>query len=68
MLIHINKIDELELKDYEYSQNGAYFITICTHDKECILCEIIGQGLYSCPTIGDIICTLKSITTKKANF
>ena len=25
------------LKDYDYSQNGAYFITICVKDKHCIL-------------------------------
>lgn len=25
------------LKSYDYSQNGYYFITICTKNKECIL-------------------------------
>ena len=29
------------LKDYDYSQNGAYFITICTHNRECILSKIV---------------------------
>jgi len=28
------------LTSYDYSQNGYYFITICTHDKKHILCEI----------------------------
>ena len=28
------------LKDYDYSSNGAYFITICTKDRECILSQI----------------------------
>ena len=28
------------LKSFDYSQNGAYFITICTKDMECILSEI----------------------------
>lgn len=28
------------LNDYDYSQNGAYFITICTHNRECILSRI----------------------------
>ena len=27
---------KIRLKGYDYSQNGAYFITICTQNKECI--------------------------------
>ena len=30
------------LKEYDYSQNGAYFITICTHNRKCILSNIVG--------------------------
>jgi len=26
----------IRLKDYDYSQAGAYFVTICTKDKECM--------------------------------
>lgn len=34
------------LKDYDYSTNGAYFITICVQDRRCILSEIsVGEGL-----------------------
>ena len=29
---------------YDYSQNGAYFITICTQDRRKILSEIVGDG------------------------
>lgn len=32
----------IRLKDYDYSQNGAYFVTICTKDKKCMLGEIVG--------------------------
>ncbi len=113
--MELQKRKLIRLKDYDYSQNGAYFLTICTHNRECLFGEIVvGQGLCSCrlsqignivkeevnallirypniiisnyvimpnhmhmiieierqeqspcPTIGDIICTLKSITTKK---
>jgi len=31
----------IRLKDYDYSQPGAYFITICIHGRECILGDII---------------------------
>ncbi len=107
----------IRLEGYDYSSNGAYFVTICTHKRECMLGKIVGQGLCSCrlspvgniireeidglltrypsiiisnfiimpnhihmiieiqrqeqspcPTIGDIICTFKSITTKKSNL
>ncbi len=33
------------LKEYDYSSSGAYFITICTQDRKCILSEIVGRGL-----------------------
>jgi putative transposase len=31
----------LRLKDYDYSQNGAYFITICTQNRECLFGSIV---------------------------
>lgn len=33
------------LANYDYSQNGAYFITICTQNRAQILSEIVGRGL-----------------------
>ncbi len=39
------------LVKYDYSQNGYYFITICTHNKECILTKIVGEGLCALPSI-----------------
>ena len=32
------------LSDYDYNQNGAYFITICTQDRHKILSHIVGDG------------------------
>ena len=31
----------IRLRDYDYSQAGAYFITMCTHKKKCILGDVI---------------------------
>lgn len=31
----------IRLKEYDYSQAGAYFVTICTKDHECLFGEII---------------------------
>ena len=123
----MNTRKQIRLQNYDYSENGAYFITICTYERKCILGTIpkipnvcVGQGLCSCqlsefgiivneeienltsrynhinidkyvimpdhlhmllsinkplqrqeqspcPTISDVICTLKSITTKRIN-
>ena len=105
------------LKNYDYSTAGAYYITICTHDRRCLLAHIAGQELApaeiqlteygkiakaqlrlledrypnlsvdqyvimpnhihaiflleeaagdsQCPTITDIICAYKSLTTRE---
>ncbi|MBQ8237742.1 MAG: transposase [Oscillospiraceae bacterium] len=33
------------LVNYDYSSNGAYFVTICTHQRSKILGDIVGDGL-----------------------
>jgi REP element-mobilizing transposase RayT len=30
----------IRLKDHDYSQAGTYFVTICTHNRECLFGEI----------------------------
>ena len=104
------------LNHYDYSAAGAYFITICTHNRRCLLSRIVGRGLApaeiqytpygeiaqeqmlllekrypsltidrfvimpnhihailllketagdsQCPTITDIVCAYKSLTTR----
>ncbi len=38
----------IRLQDYDYSEAGAYFITICTNQKQCLLGEIInGEMILS---------------------
>ncbi len=39
------------LKDYNYSSFGSYFITIFTHNRKCILSDIVGDGVYDIPKI-----------------
>ncbi|MCO5950438.1 transposase [Mucilaginibacter flavidus] len=41
--IHHRK--SIRLKGYDYSQNGLYFITICTYNRECLFGEIIGKEM-----------------------
>ncbi len=35
----------IRLRDYDYSQAGAYFVTICIYNRECLLGEIDGDGV-----------------------
>ncbi len=39
---HIHHRRSIRLKDYDYSQPGAYFVTICMKGKECLFGEING--------------------------
>ena len=32
----------LRLPDYDYALTGAYFITICVHQRQCLFGEIMG--------------------------
>ena len=41
----------IRLKDYDYSQVGAYFVTICTHDKKCLLGDVV-DGVVELSPIG----------------
>ena len=43
------------LKGYDYSQNGYYFVTICTHNKKCILSNIVGDDAHIVPSKYGII-------------
>jgi REP element-mobilizing transposase RayT len=41
----------LRLKNYDYSQPGAYFITICTQDRICLFADgVSGQSQGIAPT------------------
>ena len=121
MNVELPKRKPTRLKNYDYSGDGAYFITICTHNRKKLFSNIVGQGLapaeiqlskfgeianteilalenrYNnikidkyvimpnhihaiiiinrgaagaspCPTLSDIICSFKSITTRKCRF
>ena len=41
----------IRLKEYDYSQPGAYFVTICTHRRECLLGKF-GEGKIHLSTAG----------------
>ena len=39
------------LENYDYSSAGAYFVTICTQNRRCMLSRIVGRGLAPAETI-----------------
>ena len=40
----------IRLPEYDYSSPGAYFVTVCTHDRRCILSRIaVGDGVLDVP-------------------
>ena len=44
--MELPKRKPVRLPDYDYSSPGAYFVTVCTHDRRCLLSDIdVGEGL-----------------------
>jgi len=44
----------IRLRGYDYSQAGAYFITICAQNRECLFGEII-NGVMQLNPLGEIV-------------
>ena len=47
--MELPKRKSTRLKGYDYGTPGAYFVTICTHNRKCILGNIVGEGLRALP-------------------
>jgi putative transposase len=43
----------IRLRGYDYAQEGAYFITLCTHERECLFGEI-HDSVVNLNPIGEI--------------
>ncbi len=39
------------MRTYDYSEGGAYFVTICAKDKRKLFGEIVGGGAFDAPQI-----------------
>ena len=49
--MELPKRKSLRLQEYNYSSPGAYFVTICTHDRRCILSRITVGALHEAPAV-----------------
>jgi len=50
----IHHRNSVRLRSYDYRSAGAYFVTICTHQKEPILAEIV-DGAVSPSSLGNVV-------------
>ena len=41
----MNSRRSVRLKGFDYAQSGAYFVTICTKDRECIFAKIVDEEM-----------------------
>lgn len=41
----IHRRKSIRLKNYDYSQNGMYFVTICSEGMQCIFGEIVDEKM-----------------------
>ncbi len=39
------------LEGYDYSARGAYFVTLCVKDHQCIFSQIVGVGVLDAPEV-----------------
>ena len=39
------------LKGFDYHSGYAYFVTICTKERKCLLSRIVGTGVLTCPSV-----------------
>ncbi len=39
------------LQGFDYNSVAAYFITICTQNRRCVLSHIVGTGVCDCPQV-----------------
>jgi REP element-mobilizing transposase RayT len=53
-IISLPKRQSIRLQQYDYSQAGGYFITICTQNKECMFGEIV-DGKMQLNDIGQVV-------------
>ena len=50
-MIELPKRVRPRLKNFDYSENGMYFLTLCVKNKEKLLCKIVGRDVLDTPSI-----------------
>ena len=47
--VELPKRNPNRIRGFDYSQNGAYFVTICTQNRQRIFAKIVGTPVPGCP-------------------
>ena len=69
MIKELRKRKPNRLKDYDYAQNGAYFVTMCAKDREELFGSIVGAGptrFSLLPPLHYVVRNIKSYVSKWA--
>ena len=53
--MELPKRKQVRIREYDYSQNNVYFITVCTHKRAHLFGEIVEENLRGCPNNPHII-------------
>ena len=51
LAMELPKRKQIRLPAYDYSAPGAYFITVCTQGRRCILSDIAVGALHEAPAV-----------------
>ena len=57
---------QIRLKEYDYSSNGAYFVTICSKNRAHIFSSVVWAGPYGVFTQNNF-CLQKSMQQRSCN-
>ena len=39
------------LREWDYASNGAYFVTVCSKNRQCLLSTVVGRGALTPPMV-----------------
>ena len=53
------------LDTYDYGSKGAYFLTLCTQNRRCVLSYIVGRGLAPAETEGIVYTSFGKIAERQ---
>lgn len=63
-MIQFTNRQSIRLKNYDYSQPGMYFVTICTQNRQCFFGNVINENMELNDTGKIIECWLTELTNK----
>ncbi len=66
--MELPKRKQIRLPDYDYSSPGAYFVTICTTNRRCLLSDVAVGALHEAPAVNVRLTELGQIVRETIDF